>query len=60
LRGVWGGLTRRLYTVMGTDDVYLIDWSREAVYDDNGQYVDHTGEVTEMTYRSFRKILKKH
>jgi hypothetical protein len=58
LRGVWGGLTRRLTTVTGDSEAYLIDWSRsELVTDDDGNCVDHIGEVTELTYRSFRKIL---
>ena len=58
LTGVWGGLTRRLKTITGDSAAYLIDWEKnEAVYDDEGNYADHTGEVTELTYRSFRKAL---
>ena len=58
LSGVWGGLTRRLKTVTGDSDAYLIDWTKsEPVVDDDDNYVDHTGEVTELTYRSFRKAL---
>lgn len=59
LRGVWGGLTRRLQTVTGDGEAYLIDWNRGSPeYDRAGNYVDQVGEVTEMTYRSFRKVLK--
>ena len=58
LSGVWGGLTRRLKTVTGDSDAYLIDWTKsEPVVDEDDNYVDHTGEVTELTYRSFRKAL---
>lgn len=58
LSGVWGGLTRRLKTITGDSDAYLIDWTKsEPVVDEDDNYVDHTGEVTELTYRSFRKAL---
>ena len=58
LRGVWSGLTRRLKTITGDSGAYLIDWAKnKGVFDDDGNYVDHTGELTEMTYRSFRKAL---
>lgn len=58
LRGVWSGLTRRLYTILGNTDAYLIDWAADAVLGEEGEYLDHAGEVTEMTYQSFRKVLK--
>lgn len=58
LTGVWGGLTRRVKTVTGDDAAYLIDWTKsDPVCDENDVYVDHTGEVTELTYQSFRKAL---
>ncbi len=58
LTGVWGGLTRRLKTITGDSDAYLIDWTKsEPILDGNENYVDQTGEVTELTYRSFRKAL---
>lgn len=58
LSGVWGGLTRRLKTITGDNDAYLIDWTKsEPVLDHDENYIDHTGEVTEMTYNSFRKAL---
>ena len=58
LAGVWGGLTRRLKTITGDADAYLIDWTKsEPVFDDEENYIDQTGEVTELTYRSFRKAL---
>lgn len=58
LTGVWGGLTRRVKTITGDDSAYLIDWTKsDPVHDDDGTYVDHTGEVTELTYQSFRKAL---
>ena len=58
LSGVWGGLTRRVKTITGDSDAYLIDWEKsDPVYDEDEKYIDHKGEVTEMTYRSFRKAL---
>ncbi|TAY99670.1 hypothetical protein [Rhizobium leguminosarum] len=58
LRGVWSGLTRRARTLTGDAGAYLIDWSKgEAIYDDDGAYSDQRGEVTELTYKSFRKAL---
>lgn len=58
LRGVWGGMTRRTKTITGDDEGYLIDWVRSGeVYDDENNYIDHPGALTEMTYRSFRKVL---
>lgn len=58
LKGVWSGLTRRSRTVTGDNDAYLIDWAKsEAIYDEDGNYSDQRGEVSEFTYRSFRKAL---
>jgi hypothetical protein len=58
LTGVWGGLTRRLKTVTGDYSAYLIDWAKnDPISDEDGNYLDHTGEVTELTRRSFRKAL---
>ena len=59
LRGVWGGLTRRLQTVTGDAAAYLVDWNgSEPEHDENGVYIDQRGELTELTYRSLRKALK--
>jgi hypothetical protein len=59
LRGVWGGLTRRTATVTGDPKAYLFDWHEGTQkYDQEGNYVDQTGEVTELTYSSLRKALK--
>lgn len=59
LRGVWGGLTRRLQTVTGDGEAYLVDWNgSEPEHDENGVYIDQRGELTELTYRSLRKALK--
>ena len=56
LSGVWSGLTRRVKTVTGDSEAYLIYWLGEPVYDDNDEdYVDQTGELTELTYQSLRK-----
>lgn len=58
LQGIWSGLTRRTRTVTGDPQAYLIDWTKsEATFDSDGNYVDQRGEVTEITYRAFRKAL---
>jgi hypothetical protein len=58
LRGVWGGLTRRVKTVTGDADAYLVYWNgSEPVFDDEGTYVDQRGEITELTYKSLRKAI---
>lgn len=59
LRGVWGGLTRRTATVTGDLKAHLFDWHEGTQkYDEKGHYIDQIGEVTEITYNSFRKALK--
>ena len=58
LRGVWGGLTRRTQTVSGDPNAYLIYWAGDPVYNENEEYVDHVGELTEMTYQSLRKAFR--
>ncbi|MFH6783124.1 MULTISPECIES: hypothetical protein [Methylobacterium] len=59
LRGVWGGLTRRVKTVTGDADAYLIDWDRsDPVFNEAGLYVDQRGEITDLTHKSLRKALK--
>jgi hypothetical protein len=48
LRGVWGGLTKRVRTVLGDPNADFIWW------DELGE--DWTGNVSEMTHRSLRKV----
>ena len=50
LRGVWGGITKRVRTVLGDDEAYLIWWTER----ENGGW---TGRVSAMTHRSFGKVL---
>lgn len=58
LKGVWSGLTRRARSITGDADAYLVDWNKsEGVFDQSGNYIDHRGEITEMTHASFRKAL---
>jgi hypothetical protein len=58
LRGVWGGLTRRVKTITNDHESYLVNWAgSEPKHDAEGNYVDQRGELTEMTYQSFRKAL---
>lgn len=58
LSGVWSGLTRRIRTVTCDPAAYLIYWHGEAQYDEDGNYIDHRGELNEMTYVAFRKALR--
>lgn len=50
LRGVWGGITKRVRTVLGDDEAYLIWWTEQ----ESG---DWTGRVSATTHRSFGKVL---
>ena len=50
LRGVWGGITKRVRTVLGDDEAYLIWWTER---EDGGW----NGRVSETTHRSLRKVL---
>ncbi len=57
LVGVWRGLTRRVRTITGDPKAYLIYWHGEGIYDDQENYLDHRGELTELTYASLRKAM---
>lgn len=59
LRNVWSGLTMRTRTITRDESAYLIDWTGKQIYDENDVYVDQTGEVSELTYNSFRKLMTK-
>jgi hypothetical protein len=48
LRGVWGGITKRVRTVLGDDEAVLIWWTQ----DEQGEW---TGRVSAYTHRSLRK-----
>ena len=48
LRGVWGGITKRVRTVLDDPEANLIWW----VQDDQNQWIGH---VSAMTHRSMRK-----
>ena len=54
MRGVWSALTRRTRKIMDDDGVDLIWWIGESIHDKNGDYVDHIGKVSPMTYNSLR------
>ncbi len=49
LRGVWGGMTKRVRTVLGDPNAYLIDWSQT---DD-----DWIGRLTPTSHVSLRKAM---
>lgn len=50
LRGVWGGITKRVRTVLGDDEAYLVWWTEQ----ESG---DWKGRVSATTHRSFGKVL---
>ncbi|MFZ4381146.1 MAG: hypothetical protein ACOYO0_04170 [Sandarakinorhabdus sp.] len=50
LRGVWGGITKRVRTVLGDDEANLIWWTQK----ESGDWI---GRVSPMTHRSFSKVL---
>ena len=52
--GVWSALTRRVRKVVGDQDAYLILWLGEGQYDNEGNYVDHEGEVAPITHQALR------
>lgn len=57
LRNVWSGLTMRTRTITGDADAYLIDWTGKPIHDENDVYIDQTGEVSELTWNSFRRLI---
>ncbi len=55
LGGVWGGLTKRTRTILGDKKAKLIAWRN--FYDAEYKFLDAAGELSEMTYASFRQAL---
>jgi hypothetical protein len=55
--GVWGGLTRRVRTILGDKKTKakLVVWP-ENFYDENNEWTDSTGAISEVTYLSFREV----
>ncbi|WP_432537379.1 hypothetical protein [Pantoea eucalypti] len=51
LTGVWSGLTRRIRTVSGSSDAYLISWA----WDDDRQ--DYYGKMHTTTFKNCKKAL---
>lgn len=49
LRGVWGGITKRVRTVVGETEAYLIWWTELET--------GWVGRVSPTTHRSLRKVL---
>ncbi|WP_133158623.1 hypothetical protein [Mixta theicola] len=49
LTGVWSGLTRRIRTVTGSSDAYLISWA----WDDERQ--DYYGRMHQTTFKNCKK-----
>ncbi|HEY1604491.1 MAG TPA: hypothetical protein VGF77_02725 [Allosphingosinicella sp.] len=54
MRGVWSALTRRTRNIMDDGAADLIWWIGESILDEDGNYVDHIGLVSPMTYSSLR------
>lgn len=51
LTGVWSGLTRRIRTVSGSSDAYLISWA----WDDDRQ--DYYGKMHSTTFKNCKKAV---
>jgi len=51
LTGVWSGLTRRIRTVSGSSDAYLISWA----WDDDRQ--DYYGKMHATTFKNCKKAV---
>jgi len=54
LRGAWSGITRRARKILADSDADLIWWEGDAVFDPDGNYVDHVGRVSPLTHQSLR------
>ena len=54
MRGVWSALTRRTRNIMDDSEVDLIWWIGDSIFDDEGNYVDHLGAISPLTYQSLR------
>lgn len=52
-RGVWSAITRRLRSIVGDPDAYLVWWEDEGIYDGE-DYIDHIGRVSPMTHQSLK------
>ena len=55
LSGIWGGITKRVRTVTADPEAYLWVWG-EPELDRSGRCIDQDGTVTEVTYRSGRRV----
>lgn len=54
MRGVWSALTRRTRNIMDDSKVDLIWWIGDSIFDGDGNYVDHVGSISPLTYHSLR------
>ncbi len=54
MRGVWAALTRRTRNIMNDGQVDLIWWIGNPILDDDGNYIDHLGAISPLTYQSLR------
>jgi len=54
LRAVWAAITRRTRNVLNDPDADLIWWDEDGIFDKDGEYIDHEGEVSEITHNSLR------
>jgi hypothetical protein len=53
--GVWGGLTKRVRTVLQKDKAYLVVWT-DHTKDDQNNWIDSTGVISKITRESFRQV----
>lgn len=54
LRGAWSGITRRARKILADSEADLIWWEGDALFDQDGKYVDQVGRVSPLTHQSLR------
>ena len=52
-RGVWSAITRRLRSIVGDPEAYLVWWEDDGIFDGE-DYIDHIGRVSPMTHQSLK------
>jgi hypothetical protein len=57
MAGIWAGITKRTRTILKDRNASLFAWDAMIIYDNNNNYTDQRGWISEMTYRSFRRAL---
>ena len=54
LRANWAGITRKVRKILDDQLADLIWWDASGIVDEDDNYVDHVGRVSDMTHKSLR------